>query len=106
MRKYMYRYFLAVYDDRTKKPCFYIASESNDTEFSPDDGHFFLVLVTDNMRSNLGSSKDWGNRDKFEIEALKIVEERLSSTISNTAPTEFAGKTGKNKGFWSRLFKT
>lgn len=100
----LYRFVLAVLENDSKEPCFYVAAEMDSSSLKNflsacGRNHFDAVLMTARGKINLnkipkdipyvlgafpgdghinyGSSEDWGHIEKFEREALRIAEEFL-----------------------------
>jgi len=70
-----YKYILAVHDF-AGAPSMFVASESNTSALLGGDGSHSLSIFTPDGYENLGSSNDWGNVDRFQAEAVKLVNSR------------------------------
>jgi hypothetical protein len=88
-----YEYIIVVFEQGATDPFLFVTSERNDAtaareffqelELDPDmmpqeqgESHF-LCLFDEQGHSNFGDSNDWGDAEKFEAAALKILTERL-----------------------------
>lgn len=75
-----YKFVLAVFDEQTKSPCLFVASEVNSTVKEFGGGSHFLGVFPGHGHENMGASDDWADIDKFTIRALAVVQERLKIT--------------------------
>lgn len=80
-----YQFILLVFDDRSKEPCLFVASEVNETARRFGGGSHFLGLFAGETHSNYGSSDDWSDIGKFEQAALKLALQHLSSQVTSTS---------------------
>lgn len=72
-----YAFITAVFDDATKLPVYFVASEVNTMAEALGGGSHFLGVFDGEGHSNLGASDDWADPKKFFPKALEIVRERF-----------------------------
>jgi len=88
-----YEFMIVVFEENATDPFLFVTSERNDPEasakgfqelgidpemISADKGEsHFLCLFDKHGHHNLGDSNDWGDEEKFEAAALRILTERL-----------------------------
>jgi hypothetical protein len=73
-----YEYVLSATDRRIEKITFFITSERNTLHETLGTGSHFLCLFINNRRVNLGPSDDWGDIEKFEATARRIIEQVIA----------------------------
>ena len=90
-----YEFMIVVFEQGATDPFLFVTSERNDPganaelakelgleseELPQQEGEsHFLCLFDEGGHRNFGDSNDWGNRAKFESEALRILEHRLGA---------------------------
>ena len=91
-----YEFIVAVFEESATDPFLFVTSERNDPsaglemfrelgieeDMAPvaqGESHFLCVFDESGHR-NLGDSNDWGDAEKFETAALRILTERLGGT--------------------------
>jgi hypothetical protein len=72
-----YRYILAVFDAEGQ-PCFFVASEVNQSREALGGGSHFLGVFPGCGHENLGDSDAWADLETFACRAVEIVKERLA----------------------------
>lgn len=88
-----YEFIIVVFEKGATDPFLFVTSEKNDPmaaaklfqelglepDMMPIDrgASHFLCIFDKNGHHNLGDSNDWGESEKFEMAALKILTERL-----------------------------
>ncbi len=77
-----YAYIIAVLDHKSQEACLYIASEVNAAARDGDDCSHFLGIFNGDDHDNLGASDEWGDKDLFTAEAMRIVNDRLGDGLS------------------------
>ena len=90
-----YEFMIVVFEKGKQAPFLLVTSEKNDPvaaaavmkELGLDDitteregASHFLCLFDERGHHNFGDSNDWGNADKFEKAALRILQDRLGET--------------------------
>lgn len=73
-----YRFILAVFDDETREPCLFVASEVNAMAEKLQGSSHFLGLFPGDGHANLGSSDDWADIGKFEEAAVELAIQHLN----------------------------
>jgi hypothetical protein len=111
-----YEFIMPVFRKGEDQPFLLVAAEKNDpagadellkelgidaADLAPAsdaaEGSHFLCLFDGEGHANLGSSNDWGDADKFEAEALRIVAEKLgegADAVGTPADEESSGPDG------------
>lgn len=77
-----YAYILAVLDNKSQEACLYIASEVNKISRNGDDSSHFMAIFNGDDHDNLGASDEWGDKDLFTAEAMRIVNDQLGDGLS------------------------
>jgi hypothetical protein len=72
-----YAFILAVYDDATGEPVYFVTSEVNARAKASGGGSHFLCAFEGPVHVNMGASDDWTDPEKFFPEALRIAKERF-----------------------------
>lgn len=72
-----YAFLLGVFDNATREPVYFVASEVNEMAAAIGDGSHFLGVFTGEIHANMGSSDDWGDPRKFFSKAIRLAEERF-----------------------------
>lgn len=72
-----YAFLLEVFDNATREPVYFVASEVNEMAAAIGDGSHFLGVFTGEIHANMGSSDDWGDSRKFFSKAIRLAEERF-----------------------------
>jgi hypothetical protein len=81
-----YSYLLAVYDNETQKPVYFVASEVNQMAAALGGGSHCLGIFDGSSHANMGFSDDWGDPLKFFPEAIRIATEHFGvATEQGTA---------------------
>jgi hypothetical protein len=75
-----YAFLLGVFDDNTKQPVYFIASEVNAMAAAIGGGSHYLGVFDGSGHANCGSSDDWGDPRKFFPKALAMAQERFGVT--------------------------
>ena len=70
-----YTFILAVYDDTTREPVYFVTSEVNAMAAEFGGGSHFLRAFDGPKHLNMGASNDWAEPDKFFPEALRRAAE-------------------------------
>ena len=70
-----YAFILAVYDDATREPVYFVTSEVNAMADAFGGGSHFLCAFDGPRHVNMGASDDWANPEKFFPEALRRAAE-------------------------------
>src|SRR5438309_2046596 len=65
-----YAFLVAVFDNATQRPVYFVASEVNSTAETFGGGSHFLGVFDGDGHANRGASDDWGDPKKFFPEAL------------------------------------
>ncbi|MDB5298795.1 MAG: hypothetical protein JWO87_458 [Phycisphaerales bacterium] len=73
-----YAFLLGVFENATKQPVYFIASEVNTTAATLGGGSHFLGIFNGQGHANLGASDDWGDPKKFFPKALSLAQERFA----------------------------
>ncbi|MBL8819586.1 MAG: hypothetical protein JNL58_26410 [Planctomyces sp.] len=79
-----YTFLIAVFDNTSEQPVYFVASEVNSTAQTRGGGSHYLGVFDGNGHSNLGSSDDWGDPKKFFPEAIRIAAEAFGVDLSET----------------------
>jgi hypothetical protein len=72
-----YRIILAVFNDQTREPCLFVASEVNAMAKELGGGSHFLGLFPGDGHMNYGDSDDWADMGKFEKAAVELAIQHL-----------------------------
>jgi hypothetical protein len=67
-----YAFLLAVFDNDSQQPVYFVASEVNSMAKTLGGGSHFLGVFDGNGHANRGASDDWGDPKKFFPEAIRI----------------------------------
>ena len=67
-----YAFLVAVYENATQKPVYFIASEVSTTADTLGGGSHYLGVFDGQGHSNHGASDDWGDPRKFFPEAIRL----------------------------------
>lgn len=70
-----YAFLLAVYENASGRPVYFVASEVNSMSRTLGGGSHFLGVFDGNGHANRGDSNDWGDPKKFFPEAIRIAAE-------------------------------
>lgn len=73
-----YAFIVAVFNDSTGKPVYFVASEVNLLAGTLGGGSHFLGVFDGQGHANLGDSDDWADPLKFFPKAVELVTERFS----------------------------
>jgi len=83
-----YRFILAVYDDATGEPVYFVASEENAMAAAFGGGSHFLCAFDGGVHQNMGASDDWADPARFFPEALRRAAARFGVSLEEgTAPS-------------------
>jgi hypothetical protein len=74
-----YAFLLGVFDDATKEPVYFVASEVNTTAGTFGGGSHYLGVFDGADHANCGSSDDWGDPKKFFPKALEMAHARFNA---------------------------
>ena len=69
-----YEFVIAVFDNLSKEPVFFVTSERG-----AEEGVYFLCTFDEERHSNFGDSPKWADAAIFEPEALERISKRLMS---------------------------
>jgi len=69
-----YAFLVAVFDNKSQQPVYFIASEVNSMAQTLGGGSHYLGVFDGNGHANRGASDDWGDPKKFFPEAIRIAE--------------------------------
>jgi hypothetical protein len=86
-----YAFILAVYDDATREPVYFVTAEVNARAAEFGGGSHFLCAFDGPKHVNMGASDAWADPDKFFPEALRVAAERFG-----VAPAEGAAGAAPN----------
>lgn len=75
-----YAFLLGVFEDATKQPVYFIASEVNTPAATLGGGSHYLGIFDEAGHANLGSSDDWGDPKKFFPKALEMARAQFGTT--------------------------
>lgn len=78
-----YTFILAVYDNATNKPCYFVASEVNALAAKFGGGSHFLGVFPGDGHMNLGDSNDWADAKKFLPKALELAARQFGTVQPN-----------------------
>ncbi len=70
-----YTFLVAVFDNASQQPVFFVASEVNSMAETLGGGSHYLGVFDGNGHANRGASDDWGDPKKFFPKAVRIAEE-------------------------------
>jgi hypothetical protein len=79
-----YAFLLAVFDNETQEPVYFVASEVNTMAQTLGGGSHYLGVFDSSGHANLGSSDDWGDPRKFFPEAVHLAAERFGVSVEDT----------------------
>ena len=79
-----YEYLVAVFENKTQQPIYFIASEVNATSKDFNEGTHYLGIFDGHGHINRGSSDAWGDPKKFFPEALRIANEMFGTEQPKT----------------------
>ncbi|HLT47481.1 MAG TPA: hypothetical protein VK002_09660 [Rubricoccaceae bacterium] len=77
-----YAFILAVYDDATREPVYFVTSEVNAMAKELGGGSHFLCAFDGPRHVNMGASDEWADPEKFFPEALRIAAEWVGAARS------------------------
>jgi len=72
-----YAFLLAVFDNAIRKPVYYVSSEVNAMASVLHDGSHYLCTFSAEGHWNRGGSDDWGDPDKFFLQAIYLAAEHF-----------------------------
>ncbi len=75
--KVQYAFLLAVLDNATEEPVYFVSSEVNAMAAVFHDGSHYLCTFSEAGHGNLGGSDDWGDPRKFFPEAIRLAAEHI-----------------------------
>jgi hypothetical protein len=76
-----YAFLLAILDNDTQEPVYFVASEVNTTAAAFGGGSHYLGVFDGSGHANLGSSDDWGDPRKFFPEAIRLAAQRFGVSV-------------------------
>jgi hypothetical protein len=82
-----YAFLLAVFDNETQQPVYFVASEINQMAATLGGGSHCLGIFDGSGHANLGFSDEWGDPHKFFPEALRIAAEHFGVPLDQGPAT-------------------
>lgn len=75
-----YAFLLAVLDNATREPVYFVSSEVNALAAAIGGGSHYLCTFSEAGHGNLGGSDDWGDPDKFFPQAIYLAAEHFGAS--------------------------
>jgi hypothetical protein len=76
-----YAFLVAVFDNETQRPVYFVSSEINQMAAVLGGGSHCLGIFDGSGHANLGFSDDWGDPQKFFPRAVRIAAEHFGVTL-------------------------